>query len=218
MQRFAATAVVVLSAAVAGAAILAAARAETVIDEWAGVKLPPAPALKPVTLAPRETALLAMDFTTQTCSPERRPRCAASVPKVAKLVAEARQKGAYVIYSVALPGSTAADILKELTPRAGEPVLPPLGPDKFIASDLDKMLKEHGIRTVIAMGTQAHTSVLHTGAAAALRGFKVIVPVDAMSGDDAWPELYTAWHLAHAARIAPQVTLTRMDMITFQGP
>jgi nicotinamidase-related amidase len=218
MQRFAATAVVVLSAAVAGAAIVAAARAETVIDEWAGVKLPPAPALKPVTLAPRETALLAMDFTTQTCSSERRPRCAASVPKVAKLVAEARQKGAYVIYSVALPGSTAADILKELTPQAGEPVLPPLGPDKFIASDLDKMLKEHGIRTVIAMGTQAHTSVLHTGAAAALRGFKVIVPVDAMSGDDAWPELYTAWHLAHAARIAPQVTLTRMDMITFQGP
>jgi nicotinamidase-related amidase len=94
-------------------------------------------------------------------------------------------------------------------------VLPPLGPDKFINSDLDKMLKERGIKTVVAMGTQAHTSVLHTGAAAALRGYKVIVPVDAMSGDDAWPEAYTAWHLANAARIGPQVTLTRMDMITF---
>ena len=71
------------------------------------------------------------------------------------------------------------------------------------------------LKTVIAMGTQAHTSVLHTGAAAALRGYKVIVPVDAMSGDDAWPELYTAWHLANAARISPQVTLTRLDMIKF---
>ena len=112
-------------------------------------------------------------------------------------------------------GSTPADILKELTPAAGEPVLPPLGPDKFIASDLDKMLKERGIKTVIAIGTQAHTSVLHTGAAAALRGYKVIVPVDGMSADDVFPELYTAWHLATAARISPQVTLTRFNLIGF---
>lgn len=189
--------------------------AQTVIDEWATVRLPAPPALKPVTVAPQQTALLVMDFTTQTCTAARRPRCANSVPNVAKLVTAARAKGAFVVYSVALPGSTAADILKELAPAAGEPVLPPLGPDKFVNSDLEKMLRERGIKTVIAMGTQAHTSVLHTAAAAALRGFKVIVPVDAMSGDDAWPELYTAWHLANAARIAPQVTLTRLDMVTF---
>lgn len=199
----------------AGAMPLAPARAQTIIDEWTSTKLPPPPALKPVTLVPHETALLAMDFTVQTCTPERRLRCANSVPKVAKLVAAARAKGAFVIYSVALPGSTAIDILKELTPAAGEPVLPPLGPDKFINSDLDAMLKAHGIKTVVVMGTQAHTSVLHTGAAAALRGYKVVVPVDGMSGDDPWPELYTAWHLANAARIAPQVTLTRLDMVTF---
>ena len=179
------------------------------------MRLPPAPALKPVTLVGNETAVLAMDFTTQTCTPQRRPRCANQVPQVARLLSEARQKGAFIVYSVALPGSTAADILKEVTPAAGEPVLPPLGPDKFINSDLDKMLKERGIKGVVAIGTQAHTSVLHTGAAAALRGYKVIVPVDGMSGDDAWPEAYTAWHLANAARIAPQVTLTRIDMIKF---
>jgi nicotinamidase-related amidase len=198
-----------------GLALPSAAHAETVIDEWAGVKLPAAPTLKPVTLVANETAVLAMDFTTQTCTPQRRLRCANQVPQVAKLLAEARRKGVYIVYSVALPGSTATDILKEVTPAAGEPVLPPLGPDKFVNSDLDNMLKQHGIKTVIVIGTQAHTSVLHTGAAAALRGYKVIVPVDGMSGDDAWPEAYTAWHLANAARIAPQVTLTRMDMIKF---
>ena len=94
-------------------------------------------------------------------------------------------------------------------------MLPPLGPDKFIGSDLEKTLEDRGFKTVIAIGTQAHTSVLHTGAAAALRGFKVVVPVDGMSGDDAWPELYTAWHLANAARISAQVTLTRLDMVKF---
>ncbi len=201
--------------AAGGAALPPAAHAETVIEEWAGVKLPPPPALKPVTLVPSETAILAMDFTTQTCTPQRRLRCANQVPQVAKLLAAARAKGVFIVYSVALPGSTAADILKEVTPAAGEPVLPPLGPDKFLNSDLDKMLKARGIKTVIAIGTQAHTSVLHTGAAAALRGYKVIVPVDGMSGDDAWPEAYTAWHLANAARISAQVTLTRMDMIKF---
>ena len=216
MQRLVLVAVTAASFfAAGGVALPPAAHAATVIDEWPGVKLPPAPALKPVTLAPSETAILAMDFTTQTCTPQRRLRCANQVPQVAKLLAAARAKGVFIVYSVALPGSTAADILKEVTPAAGEPVLPPLGPDKFLNSDLDKMLKDHGIKTVIAIGTQAHTSVLHTGAAAALRGYKVIVPVDGMSGDDAWPEAYTAWHLANAARISAQVTLTRMDMIKF---
>jgi nicotinamidase-related amidase len=189
--------------------------AQTVIDEWATAKLPPPPQLKPAKIEPGETALLVMDFTNQTCSQQRRPRCANSVPKVVALVEEARRKGALIIYSVAVPGSVATDIGKELTPAGGETVLPPLGPDKFIGSELEKMLKERGIKTVVAMGTQAQTSVLHTGGSAALRGFKVIVPVDAMSADDVFPEAYTAWHLATAARISNQVTLTRLDMISF---
>jgi nicotinamidase-related amidase len=164
---------------------------------------------------PKETALLVMDFTVQTCTPERRKRCADSVPAVKKFVNEARDNGSLIIYSVAVPNSKPSDVLKELAPAVGEEVLPPLGPDKFINSDLEAMLKSKGIKTVVAMGTQAQTSVLHTGGEAALRGFKVIVPVDAMSADDLFPELYTAWHLANAARISNQVTLTKLDMIKF---
>ena len=192
-----------------------AAKSQTIVEEWYQAKLPSPPELKPVTLVPRETALLVMDFTVQTCTPEKRKRCADSVPKVKKLVEEARSKGALIIYSVAVPGSVPSDVLKDLAPAPGEQVLPPLGPDKFINSDLEKTLKDKGIKTVVAMGTQAQTSVLHTGGEAALRGFKVIVPVDAMSSDDLFPELYTAWHLAHAARISDQTTLTRLDMIGF---
>jgi nicotinamidase-related amidase len=207
-----------ISLAVAMTAALFAvntARAQTIIDDWYQAKLPAPPQLKPVTLNAKETALLVMDFTVQTCTPEKRKRCADSVPKVKKFVEEARGKGALIIYSVAVPGSVATDVLKELTPAAGEQVLPPLGPDKFINSDLEKTLHDKGIKTVVAMGTQAQTSVLHTGGEAALRGFKVIVPVDAMSSDDLFPELYTAWHLANAARISNQTTLTKLDMIGF---
>jgi nicotinamidase-related amidase len=202
-------------AAIAVAAVNAPAHAQTIIDEWYQAKLPAPPQLKPVTLNPKETALLVMDFTVQTCTPERRKRCADSVPKVKTFVEAARGKGALIIYSVAVPGSVPGDVLKDLAPATGEQVLPPLGPDKFINSDLEKTLKDKGITTVVAMGTQAQTSVLHTGGEAALRGFKVIVPVDAMSADDLFPELYTAWHLATAARISNQTTLTKLDMIGF---
>ena len=58
-------------------------------------------------------------------------------------------------------------------------------------------------------------AMLDTAGAAALRGFDVVVPVDGLSADEVFPELYTAWHLATAARIAPKVTLTKFDLIGF---
>jgi nicotinamidase-related amidase len=205
-----------LLGAIAGLAVVASAvHAQTVIEEWGAAQFPPPPALKAAKIDPKETAVLVMDFTRQTCTPERRKRCSDQVPKVLKFVTEARGKGVLIIYSVAVPNSVPADILAELTPAAGEQVLPPLGPDKFVNSDLEKTLKEKDIKTLVAMGTQAQTSVLHTSATAALKGFKVIVPVDGMSGDNVFPELYTAWHLSTAARISANVTLTRFDMIGF---
>jgi nicotinamidase-related amidase len=119
------------------------------------------------------------------------------------------------MYSIAGTGATAASIVQAIGPLPGEMILPALGPDKFIGSDLDQTLKARSIKTLIAVGTQAQTSVLHTASAAALRGFTVVVPVDGMSSDDLFPELYTAWHLSTASRIADKVTLTRTDMISY---
>jgi nicotinamidase-related amidase len=192
-----------------------AVQAQNLIEEWGTAKFPAPPPLKAAKLDAKETAILVMDFTKQTCTPERRKRCSDQVPAVVKFVTEARGKGTLIIYSVAVPNSVPADILPALTPASGEQVLPPLGPDKFINSDLEKTLKDKGIKTVVAMGTQAQTSVLHTGSTAALKGFKVVVPVDGMSADEVFPELYTAWHLANAARISPQVTLTKFELISF---
>jgi hypothetical protein len=48
-----------------------------------------------------------------------------------------------------------------------------------------------------------------------LRGFKVVVPVDGMSSNEAFSEAYTAWHMVNAARIMNGVTLTRVNMISF---
>ena len=207
-----------LLASLLGAAVMAspAADAQGVLDDWASVKMPPAPALKPAVIDPKTTALMLFDFTTQTCSQERRPRCAASMPKMKKLLEDARARGMFVVYSVALPNTGEKDMMPEIAPRAGEPILPPLGPDKFLNSDFEKMLRDKGVQTIILNGTAAQSTVLHTGGAAALRGFNVVVPIEGMSSNDAFPELYTAHHLTTAARIDAKVTLTRVDMISYK--
>ena len=207
-----------LVASLVGAAVMAspAAKAQGMLDDWASVKMPPAPALKPASIDPKTTALLLFDFTTQTCSQERRPRCAASMPRMKKLLEDARAHGMFVVYSVALPNTGEKDMMPEIAPKAGEPILPPLGPDKFLNSDFEKMLKEKGVQTIILNGTAAQSTVLHTGGAAALRGFNVVVPIEGMSSNEAFPELYTAYHLTTAARIDAKVTLTRVDMITYK--
>ena len=107
---------------------------QTIIDEWNAVKVPPAPELKSVTIDPKVTALLMLDFNKQTCNAERRPRCIATIPKVQKLLTEARAKGIPVIYTLSA-GAAATDIAKELAPLPGEPVVAS-GPDKFIGTDL----------------------------------------------------------------------------------
>jgi nicotinamidase-related amidase len=186
-----------------------------VLTEWTTVKVPPAPEIKPATVDPKRTALLLFDFTNQTCTPERRPRCAANIPVLQKLLARGRADGMFVVYSVPGAGSTAKDILSTIAPMGDEPVLPPVGPDKFIGTDFEGMLRSRGIETLILTGTAAHSTVLHTASAAALRGFKVVVPVDGMSSNEPFSELYTVWHLANAARIMNQVTLTTVSMIGY---
>jgi nicotinamidase-related amidase len=190
-----------------------ASHAQTIIDEWDMVKTPPPPELKPVTVDPQTTALLLLDFNRQTCNAERRPRCVASIPRVKKLLAEARAKGGSVIYSLSA-GATTSDIAQDLSPREGEPAVTS-GPDKFLGTDLEKILKEKNIKTVIVAGTAAHGAVLYTASGAALRGMRVIVPVDGISAESLYPEQYTAWNLANAPRVSNQVTLTTTDRIKY---
>jgi len=187
-----------------------AARAGNIVEDWASVKAPPAPELKPVTVEPKTTALLMLDFLPY-CSTT--PRCVDSLPAMAKLLAAARASNTTVIYSTA-GKFTAADIRKEVAPLGNEPTVKSHA-DKYIDTDLDKILKDKGIQTVIVVGTAANGAVLYTGSGAALRGLKVIVPVDGMSAPDPYAEKITVWQLVHIPAVGSNVALTRSDMIKF---
>jgi len=183
----------------------------TIIDQWTSVTVPPPPEIKEVALDPEVTAFLILDIQTQNCSKER-PRCMATVPKIKVFLAEARAKGMLVAYSLTRV-ATVDDIIADVAPREGEPVVQ-TGADKFFRTDLEKILEEKNIKTVVIVGTSAHGAVLHTATGAALRGLQVIVPIDSMSATDLYAEQYTAWHLMNGPGSRRQTTLTRFDLIT----
>ena len=111
-------------------------RAADIMAEWAAVKPPPPPALKPVTLDGKTTALLILDVMKESCG--RRPRCTEMVPNLKKLHDAARGAGAMVFYTLVGSGSpTAADVAAGLTPKDGEWVVQ-RGPDKFLGSPLEQ--------------------------------------------------------------------------------
>jgi len=189
--------------------------AADIIAEWATVKAPPVPELKPVTVDGKTTALLILDMMKSGCS--ARPRCVATVPNVKKLHDAARAAGAMVFYSLVGEKPVPAEVIDPgFAPREGEWVAQ-RGPDKFLGSGLDERLKARGIKTVIVCGTSAQGVVIGTGSGSAQRGYKVIVPVDCMSSEDPYMEQYAAWHMFKGgpAIVTSQVTLTRSDMIKF---
>ena len=193
------------------AGMVSNAHATDIIEEWANVKTPAAPEIKAVTVDPKTTALIMGDFMNQSCA--KRPRCVATLPAIKKLLGEARAAKAAVIYST-IPNTTTADIMPDVAPAAGEPSVTS-GVDKFFNTNLEQLLKDKGVQTVIVVGTSAEGLVIWTGGGAALRGFNVVVPVDGMASVDAFGEQYTALHMAHAPIISPKVTLTRTNMIKF---
>jgi nicotinamidase-related amidase len=192
---------------------VATGSAQTIVDEWAAVKAPPPPELKTPAIDPKTTALLILDIQKQICNAETRPRCVASVPRIQTLLGQARAKQVPVIYSLA-GQATPADIWKEVAPLGGEPVVRS-GSDKFFKTDLEKILTDRGIKTVIVVGTAAQGAIIFTGTEAAKRGFQVIVPVDGMSSENTYFEQYTAYHLVNNPSYGRAVTLTTIDMVKF---
>jgi len=190
------------------------ASAQTIIDQWSSVAAPPAPALKPVSLAAKTTALLVMDFVKQTCNQTARPSCVTSLPKVKAMIAAAKAKGVTVVWT-SIAGPKREDYQPDVAPPSDAPLT--IGQiDKFVGTDLEKQLKDKSITTVVIAGTSAHGAVLFTASGAALRGFNVVVPVDGMSASPPYAEQATADILSVLPGLAAKVTLTRGDMITYQ--
>ncbi len=202
--------------ALVGALIAASSKvavAQNILEEWASIKAPPPPAIKEVTLDAKKTALISMDFNAKNCTPQQRVRCVPVIPRVQKLMAEARAKGMVVAHTYT-SNMQKSDIVKDVAPIEGEFVTSSRT-DKFANNDLEKMLKDKGVDTVILVGTSANGAVMTTATMAALRGFKVVVPIDTMPADTAYQEQFAIWQIANGPGMREAATLTRSDMLKF---
>lgn len=207
----------VLAAALLLPLLAGPAGAQTIIDNWNSVTLPPAPKLEPATVDSAHTALLVPDMSAANCVEAKRPSCVRSLPHVASLLNQARAHHLLVVYSAGPPTSTApVETAAGLAPKADEPTVRAAA-DKFYGTDLEKILRDHGIQTVIVTGTSAQAAVLYTATGASERGFKVYVPVDAISSETPFGEMYAVWHMKNGAGLlSSRITLTTTDMITFR--
>ena len=182
-------------------------------------QVPPVPAPVSVTLDHADTAVLVLDITTQTCSPQ--PNCLEFVPRVANLLSNARADNVLVVYSTP---ATSPPILPDVAPQPGDPVFAGIGQDRFFDTALDEMLRARNISNLVLVGWRENGSVLYTAVGGNLRTYTVVVADDGTSAmtdaDVAIGRYQLLTQLNANANNEPlqkgATTLSKTDMITFQ--
>jgi nicotinamidase-related amidase len=82
-----------------------------------------------------------------------------------------------------LPGSPEVEVVPELGPVQGDLVLSRLhGLDPMAGTDLDPVLRNLGVRTVVVAGVSVNIAITNLVMDAVNRGYQVVVPRDAVAG------------------------------------
>ena len=148
-------------------------------------------------LEPNKTALIIVDMQKDFAYPDGKlyvPGSEKIIPSIKKLLDRARANGVRVVYTQdwhpenspefkiwpkhCVAGSRGAEIVDELEPKPNELIIRKETYDAFYKTELERHLKEASIENVIVTGVVANICVLHTAGSAALRGFKIVLPVD----------------------------------------
>ncbi len=184
------------------------------------LQMPSPPEPVAVVLDPATTALLIFDIVDPICM--RQPNCIGKmVPAISSLLAKARKAGVTIAYGTRAP--TMSKWLPDVVPRPGDIKIESQAQDRFYNTDLDKMLKAKGITTLILTGWKVSGSVTYTSVGATLRGYTVVVPIDASLDATDYEiaiGLYQILH-QHSSNLTNEPlkqgasTLSRTDLITF---
>ncbi len=79
---------------------------------------------------------------------------------------------------ILIRGEPGHDIIEELYPKDGEPVIDKPGKGAFYATDLQTVLQNHGIQNLVICGVTTEVCVNTTVREANDRGYRVVVPGD----------------------------------------
>jgi len=185
------------------------------------LQMPANPDPVPVVLDPATTALLIFDIVEPICA--RYPISKVHmVPAIAALLARARQAGLAIGYGTRAP--TMSEWLPEVSPQPGDIKIESQAQDRFYNTELDKALKAKGITTLVLTGWKVSGSVTYTSVGATLRGYTVVVPVDATLDATDYEIAIGQYQILHqhSSNAANEPlknqasTLSRTDLIAFK--
>src|SRR6516165_5886877 len=177
------------------------------------LQMPATPDPARVTLDPKTTALIVLDYVEPICNGQ--PSCKGKMlPAMTPFMERVRKAGLTVAYGTR--EQNMSKWLKEVAP----------GPNdiKIINTDLDKALKAKGIKTLIMVGWKISGSVTYTSVGAMVRDYTVVIPEDTTSAGSDYETTIGFYNVLNSgnANLANEplkpkaTTLSRTDMITFQ--
>lgn len=143
--------------------------------------MPNKPKPTEVTVDPKTTAVLVLDLNARCENPEE--PCHKLVQPVAKFLARAREAGMFIVYTASdrYKGTPEERMPHAFRQQSDEPVIFPAAFDKFYGGDLQPMLRQRGVKTVVVCGASSNQAVLYTATAAARPfGYDVVIPVDGL--------------------------------------
>ncbi len=164
------------------------------------VEVPEIPVVERVELPARSTAVVVVDMQNDFVKPGGKlvvPTAAATIEPIRRLLERARRGGVRVFYTQdthyegdpefqiwgehARHGTWGWEIVEELKPQPGDIVVQKTRYDGFYGTPLEDLLRAYNIENLVVTGTVANICVLHTAGSAALRRFKVHIPLDTVS-------------------------------------
>ncbi|CAL9441431.1 cysteine hydrolase [Streptomyces sp. ICN988] len=130
---------------------------------------------------PPTAALLVIDMQNTTVAMAH--RAAETVAAIAGLSERARAAGVPVVTvrqrdEGMVPGTEGWQVVPELAPREGEPVVDKTTPDSFLGTGLDETLRALGVTEVIVTGFATEVCVDTTARQALSRGYDLVVVAD----------------------------------------
>ena len=185
------------------------------------LQMPATPDPARVTLDPKTTALIVLDYVEDICA--KQPSCKNQMlPAMVPFLERVRKAGLPVAYGTQERNMT--HWLKEVAPTTGDIKVVSTVQDRFYNTDLDKTLKAKGITTLIMVGWKVSGSVTYTSVGAMARGYTVVVPTDTTSAASDYETTIGFYNVQNSGNANLKnepmkkgaVTLTRTDLITFQ--
>ncbi len=196
------------------------------------LKLPKKLEVKNVKLNPSESALVVIDVQNDFANPSGKLYAKGAekvIQPIKKLLAKARSAGATIIFTQdwhikgdpefeiwgehTLANTWGAEIVDELKPEKTDIIIRKPSYDAFYSTSLDHVLRARKIKKLILTGLLGNVCVLCTAVGAAVRGYQLVIPIDAV---------FTILEFDHIASLRfmnsiLKADLTTSDMLSFEA-